>query len=473
MIAQELKAFATRQPEVPAIAAGSDSSTYSALAARVETLADHCAELAGQSVGLWIDGAIDLIAAAGALDALGATAVLFSASDSAQHVEQTRRGLGLACVLTNKSDAHQAEFSQLSDAYTGTASFATQSVSAKSAVSGANVILFTSGTSGVPKPVVHNWNRLATGISRAPRFHGRRWLLAYDPTRFAGIQMWLQALLTGGCLCVPALRDPSDIVRMLIDERVEFASATPSFWRLLLSTVPSEQLTAVPLVQITLGGEAVDQLVLDRLRAAFPSARLTHIYASTEMGVCFTVNDRLAGFPADFLSDPSLPCELRIGDGGELEIRSRRSMLGYLEKQTTTEVMNKLQIDRKQAAWFPTGDIVEKRGERVFFVGRKSETINVGGLKVFPADVERCIQDVSGVEQVRVCGMPSSLTGQLVKAEVKPVANTDQESLRREILEACRNQLARHQVPAKIEFLSHIPLNESGKLSRVEDNHAV
>ena len=92
-------------------------------------------------------------------------------------------------------------------------------------------------------------------------------------------------------------------------------------------------------MQITLGGEAVDQDLLDRLHAAFPHARLTHIYASTEMGVCFSVRDGKAGFPADYLSDRSLPCQLRIASDGELEIRSKRAMVGYFIEPDDARVL--------------------------------------------------------------------------------------------------------------------------------------
>ncbi len=270
--------------------------------------------------------------------------------------------------------------------------------------------------------------------------------------------------------CAPETRDPGAIAKLLIREQVEFASATPSFWRLFLHSVSDEELAQTSLVQITVGGEAVDQSILDVLHRAFPKARLTHIYASTEMGVCFSVSDGKAGFPASFLSNPSLPCQLRISDEGELEILSRRAMLGYIASLRFSEASGSSNIfDR--ADWFATGDVVELQGDRVYFVGRKSDTINVGSAKSYPNDVERCISGVPGVEHVRVYGMASSLAGQLVAAEVQPSAGIDQERLRNEIFTACRRQLARHQVPAKITFCEQIPVSPSGKLVRSEVLH--
>ena len=185
------------------------------------------------------------------------------------------------------------------------------------------------------------------------------------------------------------------------------------------------------------------------------------------MGVCFSVSDGQAGFPAAYLADQNLPTELRIGNAGELEIRSRRAMLGYLPESTNGVPTAQNSIPN-HPQWFATGDLVERRGDRIYFVGRKSETINVGGMKVYPTDVEQCIRQVPGVQEVRVFSVPSSITGQLVGAEIQPARNADLVELRNQVLGACRQRLARHQVPTSIKFRERLPLNESGKVLRGE-----
>lgn len=87
---------------------------------------------------------------------------------------------------------------------------------------------------------------------------------------------------------------------------------------------------------------------------------------------------------------------------------------------------------------------------------------------MYPADVERCIRDIVGVLQVRVYGMHSSLSGQLVAAEIQAAADVDQDDLRTTIITTCRQKLARHQVPAKITFCEQLLLNASGKVVRRE-----
>ncbi len=316
------------------------------------------------------------------------------------------------------------------------------------------IVLFTSGTTGSPKPVVHTWHAIASTVRNDESVQYRRWLLAYHPATFAGMQVMLQAVLTGGTIVV-AERQQAMLGDQVVRDRVEMASATPTFWRHLLLATARQQLSAAPLRQITLGGEAADQPLLDALAETFPASRITHIYASTEMGVCFSVNDGLAGFPADWLENRSTPVRLRVSESGELEINSPRRMLRYLSREVGTE----------NNEWFRTGDLVEVQGDRVQFAGRRSDTINVGGAKVMPLRVEKVIRAVAGVSDARVFAVESSLAGQLVSAEVQLEPWQDKPSARREILSACRRELPKHMLPATIDFRSSLTTHQ-GKAVR-------
>jgi acyl-CoA synthetase (AMP-forming)/AMP-acid ligase II len=101
-------------------------------------------------------------------------------------------------------------------------------------------------------------------------------------------------------------------------------------------------------------------------------------------------------------------------------------------------------------------------------IARVPRKYSGGGRKVYPADVEQLIRAVPGVRQVRVFGMPSSITGQIVSAEVEPMADVDRADLQRRIFDACRQHLARHQLPRSIAFCGPLQLNASGKLPRAE-----
>jgi len=93
------------------------------------------------------------------------------------------------------------------------------------------------------------------------------------------------------------------------------------------------------------------------------------------------------------------------------------------------------------STWFPTGDLVRIDGDRVHFVARKTDIINVGGNKVFPMDVERVLREVSGVADVRVYPAPSSLVGEVVAADVVAAPTEAQQEVQRQLTAHCVQRL--------------------------------
>jgi len=475
VIAQRLKVLSEKGGDLPALLWRDEVWTYGRLVHEAEHLAGSLAGLGGQRVGVAFSNAAEQMVALAALDRIGATAILFSASTRPDVLAQSCNELQCIQFLSDLSGAPD----DLTDQTASLRGCEKMGLAPGphperprrnglpvpvpifsqplSPVSESRLVLFTSGTSGPPKPAVHTWKSLASAVRYDERLCGRCWLLSYDPAKFAGLQVILQGLLSGGRLAIPDEPTPEAVGRALIEHRVQFASGTPTFWRMLLHGSRREELARAELVQITLGGEPVGQGVLDALREAFPNTRITHIYASTEMGTCFSVSDGRAGFPRSYVADPSLPCRLSIADDGELLIQSQRAMSGYLTPTADP------------SGWFATGDFVEVRGDRVMFVGRKSDAINVGGNKVLPFQVEEVIRAVPGVADVRVHGIASSVVGQLVAADVCPVSGADRQSLRGQILVRCRGQLAKHQVPAEIRFCDRLSTTAAGKLSRSEE----
>ena len=132
---------------------------------------------------------------------------------------------------------------------------------------------------------------------------------------------------------------------------------------------------------VRLSGEIADQAILDSLRAAFPQAGVGHAYASTEAGVAFEVNDGLAGFPAAYLEQVRDGVELKIVDGS-LRIRSPRTASRYVGYDLPLA---------DEDGFVDTGDMVERRGDRYVFAGRRGGIINIGGLKVHPEEIEAVI----------------------------------------------------------------------------------
>lgn len=315
------------------------------------------------------------------------------------------------------------------------------------------VYLMTSGTSGVPKIAAHT---LASLVSRAhatadhPANRAARWLLTYQPTGFAGVQVILTATVTKGLVAAHVERTPRGFYDAALGANVTQISGTPTFWR---SFLMAGKMSALSLRQITMGGEAADQATLDRVKAAFPGARVTHTYASTEAGVVFAVHDGREGFPASYLGQTAHGIELRIRDGF-LEIRTPNRMQAYVSDNPQP-----LGDD----GWLATTDQCEIVGDRVFILGRADKTINVGGYKVYPLAIEKLILAQPGVAEARVYGVANPISGALVAADVVLSPGEDPAAVRPRILAACRAELASFQVPRVLKIVEFIEAGASGK----------
>lgn len=320
---------------------------------------------------------------------------------------------------------------------------------------GFRVHLMTSGTTGRPKIAAYTVGALAGRIRCTASSARARWLLTYPVSSFAGVQVMLSAILGRGALVVPRSRTPDGFVEAAVRHQVTHVSGTPTFWRSFLLAMPAN---GSSVRQVTLGGELVDQPTLDRLRLAFPLSKVTHIYASTEAGALFAVSDGRAGFPAAWLDGGVDGVRLRIRDG-VLEVRSPRRMVSYVsgDRDPTT-------VD----GWLSTGDLVSVRGDRVFFEGRSDRRINVGGFKVAPEEVEAALLEISGVADVRVFGVPSPLSGNVLVAEVVSTGGQPEE-LRRRVLEQARLHLESYKVPRIVRVVPRLALEGSGKKGRAAE----
>jgi acyl-CoA synthetase (AMP-forming)/AMP-acid ligase II len=287
------------------------------------------------------------------------------------------------------------------------------------------VLILTTGTTGDQKGARHDWSRLMAAVRHPDERSDARWLLAYNPNQFAGLQVILHVIVSGTTAVQPASRRPADVIAALRDHRVTHASATPTLWRLLVGNLDAASARELSLRQITLGGEASPESLLVRLRELFGDVRISHVYAGTEFGSAVSVRDGRAGLPVSVLErDGDAPVHLRIVDG-ELQMRSRVGMLGYHASEDSAD------------EWRATGDLVEVRGDRIHFVGRTSEIINVGGAKVHPLPIEDIACSVPGVEIAAAYGRPNPITGQIVALDLVVSAGADPDEVKAAVISAC------------------------------------
>jgi acyl-coenzyme A synthetase/AMP-(fatty) acid ligase len=326
-------------------------------------------------------------------------------------------------------------------------------------------VLFTSGTTGVPKMVMHSLTGLAGAIKRRDGNNGNNgtvvWGTFYDIRRYGGLQIFLRAIHDGGSLVLSDAKEPvGDFLVRLGRHGVTHMSGTPSHWRRVLMS-PSAR--AMSPHYIRLSGEIADQAILDNLAAFYQTALIGHAYASTEAGVGFDVNDGREGFPAGIIGAPG-DVQMKVVDGS-LRIRSPRTAAGYVG--TGAAVL------ADPDGFVDTGDMLERIGDRYHFSGRKGGIINVGGLKVHPEEVEGVINRHPQVRMSLVHPRKSPITGAIVVAEVVLREEAEADgcearigTLRGEILDLCRARLAQHKVPAMIRFVPALSVAASGKLER-------
>lgn len=313
-------------------------------------------------------------------------------------------------------------------------------------------VLLTSGTSGEPKALVHDFNSLTKRVSSKKQGE-LIWGLTYGLDRFAGLQVFLQSILSNQCLVIPNHNSNfNEQIDLFLQNKVNALSATPSFWKKFLMNKSSEGFS---FKQITLGGEIADQMILDSLHSKYKDSNIFHIYASTELGAIFCIKDKKEGFPKKIVDQSS---NLKLIEN-ELFVKSKSKASAYLNG---TDLL----LDKQ--GFFPTGDLVKIEGERAKFIGRKTGTINVGGNKVIPEEVETVINQLEYVQLSLVEGKKNSILGSLVCAKVKIKDNVeiDKKELKNLINQHCKDKLEQFKRPAMIKFVEEIKTNATGKILR-------
>ena len=290
----------------------------------------------------------------------------------------------------------------------------------------ARVGLQTSGTTGKPKWAVTTLDRLSSNLKPGDGEQAR-WLLTFNPGSFAGVQVMLSALIGGHVLIAPPYgASVTDMAELALREHATHISGTPTFWRAFLMALGDRPLKPK---SVTLGGEAADQAILDALRARFPDAALRHIYATTELGRIFSVADGQAGFPAAWLGDG-----LALSERGTLLVSGKDS-----------------------------GDVVKVEGDRVLFRGRADAMVNVGGVKVYPEQVEAHLLQLPCVKESYVTAKPSPITGHILTAEIvsQPFSAEVEATIRAHLA-----SLPRALRPASIRFVEAVATGATGKKLR-------
>jgi acyl-coenzyme A synthetase/AMP-(fatty) acid ligase len=317
------------------------------------------------------------------------------------------------------------------------------------------IVLFSSGTTGRPKAMVHNLDRLASIYeSKKPRKITFLIILMFD--HIGGLNTLFNALSMGATIVIPERREPGHVCYLVEKYRVNVLPTSPTFLNLMLISEAYKRYDLSSLKMITYGTEPMPEELLRRLRREFPRVRFLQTFGTSETGIA-TTSSKSSESLFFKIDDPST--EWKVVNG-ELWLRSQSQILGYLNYDNPFT----------EDGWFPTGDLVEITEDGyIKIIGRTKEIINVGGEKVLPQEVENVILELPEIVDVVVYGESNPITGQIVVSKVVPQnkRGIDEKTLALKVRKHCRNRMKSYKVPVKVHIVDTLDYGERFKKKRL------
>tara|TARA_B110000858_G_scaffold107267_1_gene122696 strand:+ start:20697 stop:22049 length:1353 start_codon:yes stop_codon:yes gene_type:complete len=312
------------------------------------------------------------------------------------------------------------------------------------------LILFTSGSSGKPKAVVHDFSKLLKKFeTKRPAMKTINFLM-FD--HWGGLNTFLHCFSNNSLIILPTSRNPNYICSLIEKNEIELLPTTPSFLNILLLGGTHKKYNLSSLKVISYGAEPMPAMTLSLVNKSFKNIKIQQTYGMIEIGVLRSKSR----------SNDSLWVKLG-GEGYKLRVID-----GILQVKTDSALLGYIGVDSPftDDGYFITGDSVEQDGDWIRILGRKSELINVGGEKVYPAEVETIILENEKILDTVVYGSKNPLLGQIVSAKIlinkKYKDNFNISDFKKE----CANRMPKYMVPSKIQIVDEIEKSERGKKIR-------
>ncbi|MEZ8825293.1 long-chain fatty acid--CoA ligase [Vibrio amylolyticus] len=319
----------------------------------------------------------------------------------------------------------------------------------------AGLILFSSGSTGQPKAMIHDLdNLLETYVTKRGKSLSIMVFLMFD--HIGGLNTLLNSLSMGAKIVIPDKREPEHVAELIEREKVHLLPASPTFLNMMLIAGVNTRFNLSSLRMVTYGTEPMPESLLVRLKEEFPRVKLLQTFGTSETGIAQTS------------SRSSKSLEIRIDDpnqeykviNGELWLRSKTQILGYLNHD-----MSSFSDD----GWFQTGDLVQESSDGFLkIIGRAKEVINVGGEKVLPSEVESAVLEVEGVLDCVAYAIANSITGQTVAVNVTISPKLEKAYIKKSIRKHCKHVLDSYKVPTKIQFSNDVGISSRMKKIRID-----
>lgn len=312
------------------------------------------------------------------------------------------------------------------------------------------LVLFSSGSTGKSKAIVHDLAKLLKKFQvRRKNFRTLTFLL-FD--HIGGIDTLFYSLSNGSCIITVKDRSPQAVCQAIEQRQVEVLPVSPTFLNLLILSEEYRNYDLSSLKYITYGAEVMPEATLKRCAEIFPNVILLQKFGITEIG---TLRSKSENSQSLWVKIGGEGYQTRVVNG-ILQIKAESAMIGYLNAPNPFT----------EDGWFDTGDAVEVKGEYLKILGRKSEMINVGGEKVYPAEVEGVIQEMENVADVTVYGEKNPLIGNMVCAKVRLLNEEDRTAFTIRLKNHCRSRLQPYKVPVKVVITNESQHSERFKKKR-------
>lgn len=298
----------------------------------------------------------------------------------------------------------------------------------------AGLVLFSTGTTGRPKAILHDLTLFLRRFETPRPTQRTINFLLFD--HIGGINTLLHTLFNKGVVIAPEARTVDSILSTIEAYQVEVLPTTPTFLRMMLMSGAVPDRVPKCLKLITYGTERMDQPTLNELCALLPEIDFRQTFGMSELGI---VRVKSEARDSLFMKIGGEGVETRVVDN-VLQIRSQTRMMGYMNADSPFDA----------EGWYDTKDIVETKGEFYKVTGRIGEVINVGGLKFMASEVERVALEFPGVVLVKAEAKSNPITGQHV--ELSAQASENETVSQKELAAFLAERLPAHMVPRRVRI---------------------
>ena len=334
-------------------------------------------------------------------------------------------------------------------------------------------IMFTSGTTGLPKGAMHTHRSMLAEIDIVLRMFTREDLAAllnsFPMFHHSGIAAPLMFLLSGGKLVLQPRFDPREALRLIEEEQISFAVGAPvtAMLMLRLSAVDKRDLSSLRV--FGMGGSLCPPELISTLKQRLNCVVFNGL-GITEAGFVSTTRpDDSEELQATTVGRPALGVQVKIvdddrrqvpvGEAGEIACRSVMVMKGYYgHPEETSKVLD-------EDGWYYTGDVgsLDENGYLSIF-DRKKDMIIRGGENIYAAEIERFLATHPQIQQAAVIGIPGEVTGERVRAYV--LLTEGAELSETDVVNYCRGQIANYKLPEEVRFVESFPLSALWKVQK-------